>query len=90
MAWIIDKDHFTEGEKTACNANAVGLTGPSTYKGDGSELTNKFRMLTDDRDLVYEGRSSSNSSFGPLDNFGMPNFGCTIIEYLMDGKWVAL
>ena len=87
MAWIIDVDHMADKEaKAPSNANAVGMAGPSTYKGDGSELHNKFRMLTDDRDLIYEGRCSSKDSFQPLDNFGEPNAGCTIIQFWESGK----
>lgn len=86
MGWIIDVDH--DADKTAkapSNANAVGMIGPRAYKGDGSELHNKFRMLTDDREVVYEGRSGDNSDFGPLDDFGQPNYGCTIIQYWQAG-----
>lgn len=91
MPWIIDKDHFAEG-KPGTNSNAVGIAGPRGYKGVGLELTHKFRMLTDDRELVYEGRSHDSSSFQPLDGFGTPNFGCTIIEYWNSGKgeWETL
>jgi hypothetical protein len=91
MAWIIDKDHFAEANaKPGTNANAVGVAGPFGYKGDGSELTHKFRMLDDDRELVYEGRASHDGIFQPLDNFGTPNFGCTIIQYWQAGGWKDL
>ena len=93
MAWVIDKDHFADQTKRqGTNANAVGMCGPRGYKGNGSELPHRFRMLTDDRELVYEGRSDDPGSFGPLDNFGRPNFGCTVLEYWDSQRkeWVEL
>jgi hypothetical protein len=87
MPWVIDTDHIadkTKPEKT--NANAVGVVGPRGYKGDGSELTHKFRMKDDDGELYYEGRSDDDSSFDPLDHFGGPNAGATTIEYWVAGK----
>lgn len=41
----------------------------------------KFRMYDDDDNLYYEGVSTSNSSFDPLDDYGMPNAGCTYLRY---------
>jgi hypothetical protein len=82
-AWIITKDHFAE------DRDRKGTIGPSTATdeqiaklkaGEGKP----FRMLTDDRDLVYEGRyigPDDETEFRPLDDFGMPDFGCTIIQY---------
>lgn len=49
----------------------------------------KFRMLDDDGAVYYEGLSSS-ESFAPLDDFGGPNAGCTMIEYHNNGKWEML
>ena len=41
----------------------------------------KFRMYDDDGELYYEGYSNDDSSFDPLDDFGMPNAGCADIRY---------
>lgn len=83
MAWVIDKDHIGDSNaKPGTLQNAVGLVGPRSYKGDGSELGCKFRMHDDDGELYYEGRSGDGSDFGPLDDFGMPNAGATRISYL--------
>lgn len=91
MAFIIDVDHFADAdEPVGTNSNAVGIIGPSDYVGDGTELTIPFRMLTSDRELVYEGRASEHGVFEPLDCFGGPNFGCTSIQYLTNGIWVEL
>lgn len=89
MAWIIDKDHIAdEGAKPGTNANAVGLMGPRRYKGNGTELTKRFRMLDDDGELYYEGRCDSDddeNALGPLDDFGTPNAGATTIQYWVTG-----
>lgn len=50
----------------------------------------KFRMSDDDGEIYYYGYSNDSSSFDPLDDFGMPNAGCTDIEYYEDGKWSSL
>lgn len=86
--WIIDVDHIAEpGARPRTNMNAVGVRGPWNYEGDGSELTVRFRMFDDDKHLYYEGRSKE-IGFEPLDDFGMPNAGCTYIEYLNnEGQW---
>jgi hypothetical protein len=95
MPWIIDKDYIANPEaKAPSNQNAVGLMGPRGYTGNGSELTKQFRMLDDDRVLCYEGRNDTDDddyAFGPLDDVGGPNAGCTTIEYNIPGKgWKAL
>ena len=84
--WIIDIDHIAdESARPGSNANAVGLCGPRGYEGDGSELTHKFRMLDDDREVYYEGRASRGGTFDPLDDFGEPNAGATTIQYWQAG-----
>lgn len=86
MAWIIDKDYgAAPNAKPGTNANAVGVMGPRGFNGDQSKLVHRFRMLNDDRELAYEGRSDDDSSFGPLDDFGEPNVGCTVIQYWVPG-----
>lgn len=53
-----------------------------------------FRMLTDDGEIIYEGRSTdcdSEKAFAPLDDYGSPNFGCTTIQYYSTAKgWETL
>ena len=89
--WIIDVDHDADpGKPPGTNANAVGVKGPGHYKGDGSECTRKFRMYTDDNELIYEGRANA-VSFDPLDDFGEPNYGCTRIDFQNEkGEWETL
>lgn len=90
MAWIIDIDFLADPQsKEGTLRNAVGLTGPSSYKGDGSELKCRFRLLDDDETACYEGRcdtDNDDNAFGPLDDFGTPNAGCTTIQYWVKGK----
>lgn len=43
--------------------------------------TEKFRMYTDDDEVIYEGFAKECVHFEPLDDFGMPNYGCTYIMY---------
>lgn len=95
--WIIDKDlHNGTDRGTACMS---GLTGPSNIDpelerqlkaGDGK----KFRLLDDDGEIYYEGRylgPDDESQFGPLDDFGLPDSGCTEIQYrTQDGWWETL
>lgn len=89
--WIIDVDHDADNdEPLATNSNAVGLTGPRNINPEDQQaLKNgggrRFRMYDDDGELVYEGRfigdSEGDDGFGPLDDFGAPNYGCTSIQY---------
>lgn len=91
MPFIIDIDHMPEpGARPGTNANAVGVRGPRRYQGDGSELAQAFRLLDDDRNVYYEGRSDDASSFEPLECFGAPNAGCTTIQYRERGRWTDL
>lgn len=95
MPWIIDTDYLADPKKKPpCNDNAVGLMGPRSYTGDGSDLGCEFRLKDDDGTVCYEGRSDTcddENAFGPLDDFGMPNAGCTTIEYNIPGKgWKTL
>jgi len=81
--WIILVDHLAEpGSKAGTNDNAVGLMGPHNCNLDIRTI-HPFRMRDDDRVLYYEGLSSR-VGFEPLDDFGMPNAGCTIIEFEME------
>ena len=89
MAWFIDEDLVDDGE-------AVGQWN-ARFKNPESDIETckricgcKFRMLDDDGMVYYVGYSNDSSSFQPLDDFGMPNAGCTDIQYLENGKWESL
>lgn len=49
----------------------------------------KFRLLDGDRNIYFEGLSTRNDSFEPLDFFGS-EFGCTDLQYFENGKFVSL
>ncbi|MBO88162.1 MAG: hypothetical protein CMP14_01460 [Rickettsiales bacterium] len=78
-AWIITKDKISSDD--------VGTTGPAS---NNSELEKslkagkgqEFKMFDDDQTLYYEGLIVGDyTGFEPLDDFGMPNAGCTAIAY---------
>ena len=80
MRWIITKDHYGEGPQ-GTSLNAVGVQGPRDCDPK-TPTPHCFKMYTDDNELVYEGKCSD-VEFYPLDDFGMPNFGCTYIKYFV-------
>ena len=57
----------------------------------------EFRMLDDDGNVMYEGRillgDEPDAEFRPLNDFGMPNAGCTSIQIRKIGvgeKWKTI
>jgi len=76
--FIINYDHL---ESRALNVTSMDY--------DGRELHHKFQLYDDDGILYFEGRSDSDSSFEPLDEYGVA-FGCTEIRYLRNGVWEPL
>ena len=86
-AWIIDKDHLDAPEDSS-----VGICGPRGAKqilldmledGKGEQ----FELFDDDDILYYTGRIIGiYDGFEPLDDFGMPNAGCTAIK--LNGAFV--
>ena len=100
--WTITLDHIAEaGAKPATNANAVGLTGPRTAAMTAAEIladvgSLTFRMRDGDGALYYEGacylpEGLTEDAFAPLDDFGEPNAGATVIEYeTTEGVWETL
>ena len=88
--WVITKDHIADSKaplKTNCNA--VGISGPYGCPFDDDHITargRKFKMFDDDGELYYEGYMLGENEFGPLEDFGMPNAGCTRIEYEEENK----
>lgn len=54
-------------------------------------LVHQFRLRDDDNNPYYEGVSDDNKTedlFAPLDDYGMPNAGCTDIQYKNEkGEW---
>lgn len=98
-SWCITVDHFKD--TLDLFGDEAGTYGPRTSKLKFEDIKNHpnaipFRMFTDDKELVYEGlyvgeNDGPEDQFGPLDDFGTPNFGCTYIEYKNDdGEWAQL
>ena len=85
-AWIIEEDFIDYGE-------AVGVYGPRGAVKPSPGVGSKFRLLDGDGVVYAKGRfvgdAGSEDAFGPLDDYGMPNWGCTSIEYWENG-WKAL
>lgn len=69
--WIITKDRISNGEeKGVCN-------GDELIKYNGK----RFQMYDDDDICYYEGMIYGDyDGLEPLDDFGMPNAGCTYIK----------
>lgn len=79
----------------SCNRGEAGITGPSTAtEEDLARLKagkgDTFKMYDDDGELYYTGRlvvsgetthDDEEACIGPLDDFGMPNAGCTEIRW---------
>jgi hypothetical protein len=99
-AWIIDTDLL----ELPGHSNR-DLTGPSHAPAamlhqleTDPDAGDKFRMLDDDGEIYYLGRilgggadANDDAAFGPLTDFGMPDSGCTDIQYQdVRGKWVSL
>jgi hypothetical protein len=89
-AWLITRDYVS-------NEQDRGTIGPRGCPLTGEEITAvgiRFRMLSDDGELYYEGLYSGpddETLFAPLEDFGMPNAGATTIEYRnAAGAWEAL
>jgi hypothetical protein len=87
-AWIITKDHLAD-----IPPDRAGTTGPRAAPQSLLEQLKagegwRFRMKDDDGEIVYEGRYLSvpdDWGFGPLDDFGTPDAGCTSIEFFQTG-----
>lgn len=89
-AWMIAKDHIADKDaREGSNLNAKGVTGPREVELTAEEIQKHpdreyFKMYDDDGELYYEGYfvgDDDAEGFEPLDDFGMPNAGCTSIKY---------
>lgn len=87
--WIITKDYIADAvpvDKMGKEFVAVQVVGPSRVSdeimarlkaGEGRA----FALYDDDNTLYYRGKIIGGEGFEPLDDYGMPNAGCTTIKY---------
>jgi hypothetical protein len=57
------------------------------------KLCHRFRLLDDDGLVCAEGLANScddQTAFDPLDDYGEGMWGCTTIEYFVEGVWRRL
>ena len=93
--WIITKKYLeSRNEETFIE---VSIIGPSltTLTKEQIVLGHPFKMFDDDDVLCYEGYlyadKNSEDGFMPLDNYGMPDAGCTYVQYKNEiGEWKTL
>lgn len=94
-AWTITEDKICDGDDT-------GITGPSDAPRhllarlrDNPDACHTFRMFDDDGELYYIGKAAwdepaegtEEACAGPLDDFGRPNAGCTLITWQDHPEW---
>lgn len=80
--WIIKKDHLGY-----IGPSRVGTQGPADYNEGIKDNPAAFSMYDDDKNIIYEGMLYGDyDGFEPLDDFGAPDAGCTMIK--IDGKWL--
>lgn len=84
---MVDKDHFEDADAKVVGPRSCKLTADE-IKLDPASVP--FRMFDDDGNLMYSGwflgDAGSEDAFGPLEDYGTPNAGCTYIEYRKNGR----
>ncbi len=84
--WVINRDLITDPEH---DVDEAGTHGPSGTELNAEQiekhpLGKAFLMRDADGETYYEGiyvGPDDETLFAPLDDFGMPNAGCTEIAY---------
>lgn len=104
-AWVITHD-YGDHDLTPSRVGVLGPRNASgrlvAIMETAGPAVRAFRMLTDDDEPCFEGLFTSSDlidepdselgeeAFGPLDDLGTPDAGCTTIEYRYDGRWTQL
>lgn len=91
--WCITKDLCE-----CLGKSRVGVVGPSTATLNADQINNctesvQFRMGDSNSWMYYGnfvGDNNSEDGFGPLDDLGRADAGCTEIEFKINGKWELL
>lgn len=92
-AWAIIKEFDFENSELFKDVEIIGPRHPKFSKDKIINEGSKFRLYDDDGVLYYEGHifgDDTVNGFEPLDDFGMPNDGCTTFKYFVDGIWKTL
>lgn len=105
-AWLIDTDHLAEPGEDSDVGTAGPSDAPDELLAllTTTKRGIKFRMRDGDDELYYSGRillldeqgkvvesfTGEQELFGPLEDFGVGNAGCTSIQYFTDGSWTEL
>jgi hypothetical protein len=86
--WKITHDYLSEQYPE--HGNAAGVEGPRGCDVN-MPMPYRFRLLDDDGVLCLEG-VASRVEFDPLDDYGMPAFGCTEIQFFnpSNNEWEVL
>jgi hypothetical protein len=93
--WIITHDYVKDSDaKEGTNSNAKGIEGPRGCDEDLKSNPQKFSLYDDDGECYAEGMLYSTDEayntevlFGPLDDYGRANWGCTDIK--VDGEFLG-
>ena len=85
--WTIHTSYIEEGEaKKSVKIESKGFN-PDWI----AELSaTPFRLYDDDNTRYYDGVMYGPVEFAPLDDYGTPNAGCTMLFYKEGGKWKQL
>src|SRR5262249_8693792 len=99
-AWVVTRDYSPQPDAgPGSPENAAGLSGPEGITLTPEEIerhpdAQRFRLCCEG-EVCYEGYFVNGGDPGvtglePLNDFGMPNAGCTSIEYFQGGEWRRL
>ena len=72
MMWKVTYDHFDQKPVLVQSCNWSDAADTSSWI--------EFEMFDDDGNLMCSGLASE-EDFGPLDDYGTPNWGCTYIKF---------
>ena len=82
--------------QTCDDPRAVGWSSSDFHAEHLTRLTHRFRLLTDDEEVCFEGMGDGDpqavnlldeSCLDPLTNFGMGRYGCNRIQYWLNDRW---
>jgi len=85
--WRITKDIINEPLGNYSFPTEIGTTSSRfDYAKDSAKgMPVRFKIYDDDDNLYFEGRMEE-ENFHPLDDFGMPSYGCTYLKYSRSGE----